>query len=180
MTDFTRSDLVIGPDEGEETSTDMVIKARTAQLGGDFSIMHGEVRPNELLAPHTHHNEDQAVYLLNGSLEFEIGGKGGLRFSAGVGDWVLKPRGVSHGFWNTGDETVHYIELSGKDGFERFIDSRAEGIDNLVRTGEQELGMEIHVERIPGLMLKHKLKGLAGANVPTPRLPKLGGPFGSA
>ena len=166
----TVSQLVIGPGQGESTATDMVIKFRSGLLGGDFSIMHGEVRRGELLAPHTHHNEDQAVYILRGELEFEIGGRGGLRFSAGPGSWVLKPRGISHGFWNVGDVDVDYIELSGRDGFERFIDARQKGVVNLVRTGTTELNMEIHAERIPELMLKHGLKGLAGFN---PEMPKV-------
>jgi quercetin dioxygenase-like cupin family protein len=66
---------------------------RTERLGGHFSIMEGEVRPGEILVFHTHANEDQHMYLLNGELPFEVGGAGGLRFTAGGGSHVLKPRG---------------------------------------------------------------------------------------
>lgn len=165
VSDLTASDLVVNSSNGEKTSSDMVIIFRAAQLGGDFSIMTGEVRPKELLAPHTHTHEDQAVYILTGELEFEVGGEGGLRFSAGAGDFVLKPRNIQHGFWNTGEETVHYIELSGRDGFEQFVDSRSEGVTAMVAGGE-EVGLTNHIDRIPGLMCEHRLTGLSGVNLP--------------
>ncbi len=178
MSTLSVQDLCIPPDGGEETASDMLIKARSTALGGDFSIMHGEVRPHELLAPHTHDNEDQAVFVITGELEFEVGGRDGLRFSAGPGSWVLKPRGISHGFWNVKDTTVQYVELSGRDGFEQFVDARQDGLLSMVMTGQRELGISFHAERIPELMAKHGLTGLAGINtddLPKLKLPKLPG-----
>ena len=134
-------------------------------MGGDFSIMEGFVRPRELLAPHTHDHEDQAVFIIEGELEFEVGGREGLRFSAGPGSYVIKPRGVSHGFWNVGEVTVHYIELSGRDGFEKFVDARSEGVVAMLEEGE-EVGMSFQIERALQLMVEHRLTGLAGLNPP--------------
>lgn len=107
MTQLSASDLVVLPGQGEQTASDMVFIMRSARLGGHFSIMQGEVRPGELLAFHTHANEDQHMYLVDGELHFEVGGADGLRFTAGAGAHVPKPRGSSHGFWNLGQETVH-------------------------------------------------------------------------
>ncbi len=167
MSNYSIKDLRIAPGEGEATASDMVIIARSNMLGGDFSIMHGEVRSRHLLVNHTHENEDQAVFLLAGELEFEVGGRNGLRFSAKAGDWVLKPRGIQHGFWNMNEETARYIELSGRDGFERFVDARRDGIRAMTAKGE-EVGMTFHYDRIPELMLKHRLTGLSGVNVEAP------------
>ena len=130
MSEPTTEDLLIRPrlGDGEKTATDMTIIARAEALGGDFTIMQGRIGPKRLLPPHTHTYEDQAVYLIEGTLEFEVGGEGGLRFRAEKGDWVLKPRGIQHTFWNPSEDvTVQYIELSGKDGFEKFVDGRAKG-----------------------------------------------------
>lgn len=163
MSNLTAQDFVVRTGEGESTASDMSIIYRTEQMNGDFSVMEGVVRPYELLAPHTHENEDQCVYILEGELEFEIGGAGGLRFSADAGSYVLKPRGVSHGFWNSKITPVRYIELSGRDGFERFIDARQNGLDAMLEAAMAG-GMQIHVDRIPELMAEHGLKNLAGIN----------------
>ncbi|MCO4747080.1 MAG: cupin domain-containing protein [Proteobacteria bacterium] len=175
MSQLSVDQLVKTSGNGQKTASDMTLIFRSAALGGDFSVMEGEVRSKELLAPHTHTHEDQLVFLLEGELEFEVGGADGLRFSAKKGDYVLKPRGISHGFWNVGDVTVRYIELSGKDGFEKFIDGRQEGVASFLDNAKKQLDMEIHIERIPGLMLKHGLTGLAGVNLQGQALQGLAG-----
>jgi len=115
-------DLLKLPFEGEKTASDMVIKARTEDLAGDFSVMEGVIHPNELLAPHTHEHEAQLVYIITGELEFEVGGKDGLRFTAPAGSYVIKPRGVAHAFWNKTEVEARYMELSGKEHFQNFVD----------------------------------------------------------
>lgn len=165
MPALNQNDLHIVAGNGEETASDMTIIARSGALGGDFSIMQGFLEPGALLPPHTHENEDQAVFLIEGELEFEIGGRDGLRFTARAGDYVLKPRGISHGFWNATDTKVRYIELSGRDGFEKFIDARQAGVHSMVQTAEKELDMQMHPARIPELMLRHRLTRLAGVNM---------------
>ena len=167
MGQYNTEDLLIRPNlgEGEKTETDMLIVSRAKMLGGDFSIMQGTIGPLELLAPHKHEREDQAVFVISGELEFEVGGDGGLRFTAGAGSYVLKPRGVEHCFWNLSKtETVHYIELSGRDGFEKFVDYRKQGIIKWQVKANAELKMHTNYLRIPKLMLQHGLTGLASAN----------------
>lgn len=167
MSDFTVSDLLIRPNmgEGEETETDMLIIARSGALGGDFSVMQGTVGPLELLPPHTHSHEDQLVFVISGSLEFEVGGKDGLRFTAGPGAYVIKPRGVQHCFWNTSEtETVVYIELSGRDGFEKFVDGRKKGIVQWQVEAATKLGIRSQYAQIPRLMMANGLKGLSSVS----------------
>ncbi len=90
---------LVTPDQGSESNTHLDVKVSSRLLGGDFSIMQGIMKPGDLLCPHTHEREDQCVYVIDGELEFELGGKDGLRFKAGAGSYVVKPRGISHGFW---------------------------------------------------------------------------------
>jgi len=58
-------------------------------IGRRFFSNEGVIYPNELLAPHTHDHEAQLVYIITGELEFEVGGKGGLRFSAPAGSYII-------------------------------------------------------------------------------------------
>ncbi len=166
--DLTPSDLVIAPGAGEKTASDMKIIARNARLGGHFSIMEGEVRPRELLAFHTHANEDQHMYIIEGTLHFEVGGADGIRFTAGAGSHVLKPRGTSHGFWNLGETTARYVETSTEGGFETFVDGRADGLGAMVGNATAELGMSFETARAVEVLREFELTGLAGANVQDP------------
>ena len=169
MSELCASDLVVLPGQGEKTASDMHIIFRTEKLGGHFSIMEGEVRPNEILSFHTHANEDQHMYIINGELHFEINGADGIRFTAGPGSHVLKPRGTSHGFWNLGSETVHYVETSTQDGFEKFVDGRADGLGAMIEAATSDLGMTFETSRTLEVMKEFELTGLAGANMPSPK-----------
>ncbi|MCP4439616.1 MAG: cupin domain-containing protein [Aureispira sp.] len=163
-------DVLRLPGEGERTHSDMVIKARTEDLAGDFSVMEGVIRPNEIIAPHTHEHEAQLVYVITGELEFEVGGAEGLRFSAPAGSYIIKPKGVMHSFWNKKDVESRYIELSGKEYFEGFVDSKAKGNIHAI-THAKKYGMTTHMKDTFRLMKVHKLTGLSSMEFPS--LPKL-------
>jgi mannose-6-phosphate isomerase-like protein (cupin superfamily) len=168
MTDLNAADLVIHPGQGEKTASDMAMIVRSRRLGNHFSIMEGEVRPGELLAFHTHANEDQHMYIIEGELHFEVGGSDGIRFTAGPGAHVLKPRGSSHGFWNLGKTTARYVETSTESGFEHFVDGREEGLASMVGQATEALGMSFETQRALEVMKEFSLTGLAGANLPPP------------
>jgi mannose-6-phosphate isomerase-like protein (cupin superfamily) len=167
---LSAADLLLPRGSFEKTASDMRIVARTARMGGHFSVMEGEVRPGELLAFHTHANEDQHMYIIEGELHFEVGGADGVRFTARAGGHVLKPRGTSHGFWNLGETTARYLETSTQDGFERFIDARQGGLGAMVAGAEHDLGMSFELERTVAVMREFDLTGLAGANPPPPHV----------
>lgn len=162
MTDYRVQDLLFNPAEGdgEKTATDMTIIGDVDMLDG-FSIMHGVVPAKSLLAPHTHADEAQAIYVISGSLEMEVGGEDGLRFSAQAGSYVLKPKGVEHCFWNLGDEDVQYIELNNGPKFAGFVRSRSEGAVRSTLHAEADYDVKANPKRIPKLLLKNRLRGLA-------------------
>jgi len=158
--------FLVSPGRGEASNTHLQVKVRSAQLGGDFSIMQGVMEPGELLCPHTHEREDQCIFIIDGELEFELGGKDGLRFKAGTGSYIIKPRGISHAFWNATETPVKYIELSGQDGFERWVASHDEGNLKAAMNSKRDFAMHLHVERVPSLLKEHGLKKLAGMDEP--------------
>lgn len=69
--------------------------ATAHETGGLFSLGEAIVRPGGEPPPHVHSHEDEAMYVLDGSLDFVVGGD---RRSASAGDLVLMPRGIEHGF----------------------------------------------------------------------------------
>lgn len=164
---MSHSDLLILPGEGTASDTHLVTKVHATQLGNDYSVMEGVMKPRSLLTPHTHENEDQVVIVLNGELEFEVGGEDGTRFTAPAGSYVIKPRQSMHTFWNATDEDVRYIELSGGAGFQGFVDSSNEyGSVEAARRSVDDYDLTWHYDRIPKLMLENKLSRISGVEMP--------------
>jgi mannose-6-phosphate isomerase-like protein (cupin superfamily) len=59
---------------------------------------------------HLHRSEDEAWYVLEGTLRFQFGKK---EFEAGPGSGVLLPRGTAHTFWNPGPDPTRYLLVVG-------------------------------------------------------------------
>ncbi|MCM3630649.1 cupin domain-containing protein [Paenibacillus glycanilyticus] len=61
----------------------------------------------EWIAPlHIHHEDDEAWYVLEGTLGFRIGDQ---IVEAKAGDCVLAPRGSAHTYWNPKAEPARYL-----------------------------------------------------------------------
>ena len=166
---------IVGVDERELLDDeDGRYKVRAAEMGNYWSLMELTLAPKQLLAPHTHADYDQAVYLIEGELGFEFGGEGGTVLSGGAGSYVIKPRGLSHTFWNPGDTPVRYIEMSANVTFERFVDS-VQGVDDMreIDAAAKEHGVEFHYDQIARLMLQHGLTSVKGSAIHLPRLDEL-------
>lgn len=165
---YTAEDCIVRPGEGRKVDSGMTLKINATDMDGFFGMMEGCLEPKQLLAPHTHRRETQAVYVIEGgSLEFEVGGEGGLRFTADPDCYVIKPKGVEHCFWNAGDTPVRYIELSTGANFEAF-QKTTDQLDKIkiARDAATEYEMKIHVERIPVLMKRHGLTSVSGLKMP--------------
>lgn len=74
-----------------------LIAMRLASAGGvdglsvvEHWMPHGEAPPL-----HVHHNEDEAFYILDGVMRFEVGGRDVV---GRAGDIVLAPKGIPHAF----------------------------------------------------------------------------------
>jgi mannose-6-phosphate isomerase-like protein (cupin superfamily) len=63
-----------------------------------------EERP--IAAPHVHHEDDEAWYVLEGTLGFRIGDE---VVTAPAGSGVLVPKGTPHTFWNAGPGEARYV-----------------------------------------------------------------------
>jgi mannose-6-phosphate isomerase-like protein (cupin superfamily) len=66
--------------------------------------------------PHVHHEEDDAFYVLDGELTFELD-EGDV--SAPEGTFVLVPPGVNHTFANALDRPTRVLNIHAPAGFDR-------------------------------------------------------------
>ena len=86
---------------------------------GRFSVVHHPITARTLAAPlHRHHREDEYSYVVHGTMGAMLGDD---VVVAKAGDWVFKPRGQWHTFWNPGDEPCEIIEIISPAGFENYF-----------------------------------------------------------
>jgi mannose-6-phosphate isomerase-like protein (cupin superfamily) len=80
-------------------------------LGGsddDFVLVQwiAEVGDHWIAPLHVHHEDDEAWYVLRGTLGFHVGDE---EFEAGAGSAVLARRGTPHTYRNAGDTEAEYL-----------------------------------------------------------------------
>jgi quercetin dioxygenase-like cupin family protein len=72
---------------------------------------------------HIHHKEDEVIFLLEGRLLFEAGGR---RFELKPGEVFFGPRSVPHGFLSVDDVPARFVELFLPGGLEEIFRSPEE------------------------------------------------------
>jgi quercetin dioxygenase-like cupin family protein len=156
---------LLGPDDGEVVhlralGVRFMIDGETT--GGAFSLVEHPLPPRALGAPlHTHHNEDEYSYVLEGRFGVQLGDD---VLDAGPGDLLFKPRGVPHAFWNAGDEPARLLELISPAGFENYFRSLAPLLAAAERDGAAigevvaRYQLDIDFGTIPQLVERHGLR----------------------
>lgn len=133
-----------------------------ATTGGAFSLVEHPLPPRALGSPlHTHRNEDEYSYVLEGRVGVQLGEE---VVEATPGELVFKPRGQRHAFWNAGDEPARLLEIISPAGFENYFRELAPLLGAPERD-EAALGevvrrydLEIDFETIPVLAERHGLR----------------------
>lgn len=59
--------------------------------------------PGTFVPPHIHPNQDEFIYVLDGTFDLFLDGEDG---KASTGDLVRMPRGIAHGIFNNSDDPV--------------------------------------------------------------------------
>jgi mannose-6-phosphate isomerase-like protein (cupin superfamily) len=97
--------------------------------------------------PHIHHAEEEAWFILEGSLEFHIGEK---ITEAPVGSFVLCPRGTVHTFVipESGARWLTIFSPSGMEGYFRDVAHRGETYATLAKNVIQEHAKKYNMEFI--------------------------------
>ncbi len=110
-----------GGEAAELGAVRFVLKAGGEQTQGAYSLVEAE--GPSFATPHVHHDREEAVIVLDGSITF-LAGEG--QVEATAGSFVLVPRETLHAFRANGDARLIIIHSPG--GFEDFFKKSAEAI----------------------------------------------------
>jgi quercetin dioxygenase-like cupin family protein len=116
---FGDAGYVLSAEAGESLwflDTRMTVKAGGAQTGGSFTFLEWSAPAGFGPPRHVHHREDEAFYLLEGSLTVECGEQ---RWSAAAGEFIFLPHGIQHAFLCI--EPVRGLQITSPAGFENYI-----------------------------------------------------------
>lgn len=162
---------VLSAGEGKELMERFVVyKLSGADTGGTFALVEHNVAPRALAAPvHTHADEDEYSYILEGEITAEVGDEV-IRLTPGM--LLSKPRGVPHAFWNSGDTPARLLEIISPAGFEHYFEELAlmvsgggpPDLDGIVSLG-RKYGVEFDFDSIQRIAQQHGVS-LSGAEPP--------------
>ena len=110
---MTQRAIVVPPGQGTRYGN-VEFLARTADTPRfTFGII--EIVAGRHLETHVHADEDDAFYIIEGELTFEVDGE---EVAAPPGTFVLVPPGVPHGFTNHGSTPVRMFNTHAPAGFD--------------------------------------------------------------
>jgi quercetin dioxygenase-like cupin family protein len=82
-------------------------KATAAETGGAFVMLEDRMEHGKTTPLHTHPNEDEAIYVLEGEILVDVEGQ---QHRVGQGGLFVAPRGVPHAFMVT-SESAHVLTV---------------------------------------------------------------------
>ena len=98
--------------------------------GGRLAVVEHLLAPHSIAAPvHRHTLEDEYSLIIEGTVWYQAAGE---EYVAGVGDFVFKPRGEWHTFWNASNSPSRVLELICPGGLEeafRIIGTAGQDVD---------------------------------------------------
>lgn len=137
------SGLIVVAGEGDQVLSpvggEIIHKVRGEQSGGGISVFESHIPPGEGPPLHVHANEEETLYVLEGSFRFRLGEE---IAAAPAGSLMFVPRGVPHTWQNAGEEPGRLLIVFTPAGMERFFD-RAEGDRAAFAAFGEELGMTV-------------------------------------
>lgn len=114
--------VVLGPGQG--THLDVLGNAITLLVSGEqthgaFAVITSSSPPGTGTPLHTHHDEDEALFVLEGAYDVQCGEE---TFRAEPGAFVFAPRGIPHKLTNASDGRSTHLGLVSPAGFEGFFE----------------------------------------------------------
>jgi quercetin dioxygenase-like cupin family protein len=119
MTDPSGFHLAV--DEGDAydfLNTLSIVKASGAATNHGLAVVEQRLPAGFSPPPHIHHNEDEAFYILSGSITAQLGDE---QVAAQRGAFLWLPRGVQHGFVVSGDAPCTILVITTPSGFDGFV-----------------------------------------------------------
>ncbi len=122
----TSGALVVRPGQGTTVQGPaggpLTFKVRGDRSGGALTVIENQIAPGDGPPHHVHANEDEAWWIVEGTLRFRLGDDAA---EAPAGTFVFVPRGVPHAFQNIGAGPARILVLFTPSGMERFFDTFA-------------------------------------------------------
>jgi len=107
---FRQQPVVVLPGSGGQLNiagSQTFHKIKSGATNSAFSVMEFVTPPGKGVALHVHEREDELVYLLEGEIEVTLGNQ---KMKAVPGVMALLPRGIPHGFTNTGNKPSRLLD----------------------------------------------------------------------
>lgn len=94
-------------------------KVMSKSVDGSAAVVEHTLEAKSLGAPmHKHTHEHEISCVLEGTLSVIQDGN---VQTAGPGEYIVKPKGIFHTFWNAGDERIRFIEIITPGNFEKYF-----------------------------------------------------------
>jgi quercetin dioxygenase-like cupin family protein len=100
----------------------LTLKVRGEHTGGSVTAFENIIAPGDGPPLHTHTNEDEAWYVIEGRLRFHLGDE---LAEVSTGGFVFVPRSTLHCIQNAGAEPARILVLFTTAGMEGFFDRLA-------------------------------------------------------
>ena len=118
--------VALAPGEGETlvnpVGGHVTFKARGRETNGALTVLETVVTPGDGPPLHVHVKDDEAVYVLEGEIDFRVGDE---LYHNRAGSFVFIPRGVPHTFQNVGSEDGRMLLMFTPSGIERLFELAA-------------------------------------------------------
>jgi quercetin dioxygenase-like cupin family protein len=89
-----------------------------------MSVFEITVAPGFDVGAHVHTAIEESFYVLEGSLNLQVGDETGN--GIGPGSFMFVPKGAAHRFWNDTDKPARILFISSPPGHERYFEELAE------------------------------------------------------
>ena len=111
-------DTIENPVTGER----IIFRQTSRDTKGEAVVIEAFVQPDgAVAAAHVHPSQEERFEVLHGSVGFKVGGK---KLVAGPGERLTIPAGLTHKFWNAGDDEAHFVcEVRPALQFERLLET---------------------------------------------------------
>lgn len=123
---------------GEST---LVRRVRSDQTNGAFSVVEFVSQPGKGVGPHVHSEEDELVYLLEGTIEVTLADK---TLTVEAGSCALLPKGIPHGYVNVGKKPSRLLAVLMPGALDNFF---AELDQELARDRDHEAAITVLCKR---------------------------------
>ena len=104
------------PTQGGYPGVEREVLVGAAQGAMSLYVGHLEIGPGSRVPTHIHPDTEEAMVILEGSLEAILGDQ---LVTLGEGDTVLAPAGVKHGFLNKSGASARLLAIFPKTQYER-------------------------------------------------------------